>query len=293
MKTEAQTIEKSIDINAPKERVWDVLLNDKFTRIWYSEFSEGAYAETDWKVGSKALFLDKKQCGIVGKVIANKPYEVISIEYEGIVMDGVEDYESADAKQVKGALETYHLSEKNGVTRVSIECDMGPEWFETMSLSWDKALLKIKELSENEGMNRDKEETEIFTVNEDIRVFCVTASSFPEGVLEAYKKLHSFVPFSKDRRYFGISRPNEKGTIIYKAAAEEINEGEAEKLKCETMSIQRGKYVSLIIKDYIKDVQQIGKVFQQLLAYPDIDPEGYCIEWYLNDNDVNCMVKLK
>lgn len=146
MKTEL--IKKSIEISAPKEKVWDVLLNDKFTRIWYAEFSEGSHAETDWKVGSKALFTDKSNRGLVGKVIVNIPNEVISVEYQGLVMAGTEDYESDEAKNVKGARETYHLAEKNGVTRVSIECDMGEEWFESMSLAWDKALLKVKELSE-------------------------------------------------------------------------------------------------------------------------------------------------
>jgi len=145
---EKQTIKKSIDINAPKEKVWDVMLSDKFTRIWYGEFCEGSHAETDWKVGSKALFKDNSESGLVGKVILNKPYEVISVEYKGIVIAGIEDYKSESAKNVKGGLEKYRLTEKNGVTHLSIECDMSKEYFESMSAAWVRALQKIKEISE-------------------------------------------------------------------------------------------------------------------------------------------------
>jgi len=143
-----QTIKKSIDIKAPKEKVWDVMLNYKFTRIWYAEFSEGSHAETDWKLGSKAMFKDSSESGLVGKVIANKPYEVISVEYEGIVIAGIEDYKSESANNVKGGFETYRLKEKDDVTYLSIECDMSEEYFESMSSAWEKALKKVKELSE-------------------------------------------------------------------------------------------------------------------------------------------------
>ncbi|MBC7920649.1 MAG: SRPBCC domain-containing protein [Ferruginibacter sp.] len=145
---ENKIIKKSIELSVPKEKVWDVLLLDKFTRVWYAEFSEGSYAETDWKAGSKALFKDSSGSGMVGKVVINQPNEVISVEYQGMIVDGIEEYESDDAKNVKGGRETYRLSEKAGITQLSIESDMLAEYFESMSLSWDKALQKIKELSE-------------------------------------------------------------------------------------------------------------------------------------------------
>ena len=40
----------SIDINAPKEKVWNVLWDDDSYRKWTSAFAEGSYAKTDnWK----------------------------------------------------------------------------------------------------------------------------------------------------------------------------------------------------------------------------------------------------
>jgi len=42
----------------------------------------------------------------------------------------------------------------------------------------------------------------------------------------------------------------------------------------------------------MKDLQSIGKAFHELISQPEIDPNGYCLEWYLNQSDVRCMVRL-
>lgn len=144
-----QTIKKSIRANAPKEKVWEVLLEDKFARIWYAAFSEGAHAVTDWQTGSKVTFTDNSGDGLIGRVLVNKPHEMVSVEYTGVLAEGKEDYDSQEAIGVKGGRETYLLLEKDGITRLSIECDMAAEMFELMSRSWDKALEKVKDLSEN------------------------------------------------------------------------------------------------------------------------------------------------
>lgn len=133
---------------------------------------------------------------------------------------------------------------------------------------------------------------ETVTVDNDIKVIYIEAESFPDGVLEAHNKLHEILPFPTNRKYFGISRP-ENGVIVYKAAAEEINTGEAEKLNGDTLIINKGRYISLTVNDYMKDLQSIGSAFRTLLLVPDLDPQGYCIEWYVTDKDVKCMVRLK
>ncbi|WP_028980471.1 hypothetical protein [Sporocytophaga myxococcoides] len=129
--------------------------------------------------------------------------------------------------------------------------------------------------------------------DKDIKVFYVNAKSFPEGIQEAHQKLYSLIPFSKDRKYFGVSRPEHGGGIVYRAAAEELEPGEAEKLHLETLILKKGEYVSITIKDYAKDIMSIDRAFKELLALPDLDPQGYCVEWYYNEKDVNCMIRLK
>jgi hypothetical protein len=130
-------------------------------------------------------------------------------------------------------------------------------------------------------------------IEKDINVFYVTAKSFPEGIQEAHQKLHSLIPFSNDRKYFGISRPEQGSGIIYRAAAEELEQGEAERLKLETLVLKKGDYMSITIKDYAKDIMSIDRAFKELLALPDLDPKGYCVEWYYHGKDVRCMIRLK
>lgn len=133
---------------------------------------------------------------------------------------------------------------------------------------------------------------EIITIENDIPVLYITASSFPEGVMAAHQKLHALIPYSENRRYFGLSRPEDGGGIIYRAGAEALNPGEAGELGLEVITLKKGSYVSLLVENYMKDISSIGNAFQKLLAHPGLDPEGYCVEIYLNQKDVQCMIRL-
>jgi hypothetical protein len=142
-----KTIHKTKQINATKDKVWNVLLEDEYNRIWMSEFMEGAHAKTDWIVGHKVRFLDNDNNGLIGRIITKQPYDAIEIEYDGAVKNGEDDLESEMAKAMKGSHENYYLSEENGVTTLKIESDMDENHIEMMSAAWDKALEKIDELS--------------------------------------------------------------------------------------------------------------------------------------------------
>jgi len=140
-------IHKTIMIAAPKEKVWNVLVEDELNRLWFAEFSAGSHAITDWIEGHKVIFTDDSNSGIIGKIIEKHPYEMLSIAYDGIYRNGEEDFDSADAQNVKNSYEKYFLNETDGVTTLSIECDMGEQHYEMMSAAWDKALVKIETLS--------------------------------------------------------------------------------------------------------------------------------------------------
>lgn len=134
---------------------------------------------------------------------------------------------------------------------------------------------------------------ETVILENDIKVFYVTAKSFPEGIGEAINKLHSLFSFSKERRIFGLSRPENNSGIIYRAAAEEMYDGEAEKLQCKTLLIPKGKYMAIVVHDFRKDIMSIDKAFKQLLNLPNLDPQGYCVEQYASDAEVvTCMIRL-
>ncbi len=125
----------------------------------------------------------------------------------------------------------------------------------------------------------------------DIEVMYVPAQSFPEGILAAFEKLETKLASTGDRTFFGLSWPNKNGNIMYKAATDEKYSGEGKKYEPAHFTIRKGTYLSDLIIDYKKVLQQIGVVFQQLLDHPELDTNSYCLEWYKGD-DVLCLVKL-
>ena len=133
---------------------------------------------------------------------------------------------------------------------------------------------------------------EKYFLNEDINLICVSAKSFPNGVMEAFEILGEKVNTKKGRSLFGVSFPGRDGKIIYKAAANEVNDGEAENLGCESFTIKKGTYDAILIPDFMSNIQDIGKAFDEILKDPLIDPKGCCVEMYLNEKDVRCMVRL-
>jgi uncharacterized protein YndB with AHSA1/START domain len=144
-----EKINFSTNINAPREKVWDILWNDASYREWTSAFTEGSYAETDnWKEGSKVLFLSPGGNGMVSRVASNKPNEFMSFEHLGEVKNSVEDTESDRVKGWKGAKENYTLTEENGKTKLFVEMDSTDEFKDYFLKTWPLALQKLKELAE-------------------------------------------------------------------------------------------------------------------------------------------------
>ena len=140
-----------IDINAPKEKVWHTMLDDKTYRIWTEAFMPGSYYKGDWGKGSKMLFIgpgENGDMGMVSRIKENQKYKFISIEHYGVVKDGKEDTSSDEVKAWAGAHENYTFKEKDNSTEVLVDMDTAEEYKEMFEDMWPKALQKLKELSE-------------------------------------------------------------------------------------------------------------------------------------------------
>lgn len=136
-------------IDATPEKIWKVLWDDATYRKWTTAFTEGSYAETDWRQGSKVLFLDSNRSGMVSRIAENRPNEFMSFEHLGEVKNGVEDTTSERVKQWAGAHENYTLKKVNGKTELSIDMDITDEFKEMFAKIWPTALENVKNLSEN------------------------------------------------------------------------------------------------------------------------------------------------
>lgn len=144
----------SIDIKAPKEKVWEVMLGDKTYREWTAAFQEGSFYEGSWDKGSAIRFLsmdDGKPSGMSSKIAENRPYEFLSIEHVGEIVGGREDTSSDRARQWAGAHENYSFSESDGVTTISVDLEganVSPEMATMFEQMWPPALQKLKEIAE-------------------------------------------------------------------------------------------------------------------------------------------------
>jgi uncharacterized protein YndB with AHSA1/START domain len=138
-----QTIEKTIEIDAPIEKVYEVLVNPQFTRAWGNAFSEGAHVESDWKPGSEVVWKDKDgNVGAKGIVIENEPSRRIAVAF----------YDDVNAKPPTAPgqyKEVYMVQPNQNQSQLKVEAGALPESdIKSHSPLWDKALQVIKELAE-------------------------------------------------------------------------------------------------------------------------------------------------
>lgn len=150
-----QKLQFSIIIDAPKDKVWHAILNDKSYRMWTKAFNEGGYYVGNWAKGTKMLFLGPdpetgKEMGMVSRIAENRPLEFLSIEHQGLVVDGQEDTTSEAAKKWASTYENYKLSENDGKTELTIEMDCSDEYVEQFKKMWPNALELLKMIAEQE-----------------------------------------------------------------------------------------------------------------------------------------------
>jgi len=142
-------VDKSIEINVPASKVWNVLTNTRYTAEWASEFSSGSpfQIESDWKLNSPVLWK-----GPEGKVIVEGT--VTGLEPGKFLRFTVFDVRSQkpSVKEEDGI--TYQLSEEDGKTTLHVlQGDFsalpdGEKYREMSAEIWDLVLPKVKELAE-------------------------------------------------------------------------------------------------------------------------------------------------
>jgi hypothetical protein len=142
-----------ITINAPRERVWNVLWNDKTYRLWTSVFAEGSHAVSDWKEGSKILFLDPKGEGMFSTIEKMIPGELMSFKHLGVLKNGKEVPQDEETKKWSGAMETYTLKDKDGKTELTVDMDMSDDQIDYFKDVFPKGLEKVKSLAENQALS--------------------------------------------------------------------------------------------------------------------------------------------
>jgi uncharacterized protein YndB with AHSA1/START domain len=142
-------VDKSIEINAPVSKVWDVLTDAGYTAEWASEFSGGSpfQIESDWKLNSPVSWK-----GLDGKTIVEG--NVTALEPEKFLRFTVFDVRSEKPTVSEEDGITYRLSEKDGKTMLQIlqgdfsAMPEGEKYRDMSAKIWDRVLPRVKELAE-------------------------------------------------------------------------------------------------------------------------------------------------
>lgn len=139
----------STRIQAPRRRVWELMLAPDTYKTWTAPFMEGSYYEGSWDTGQRLRFLTPgAQMGMVAEVAENRPGEFVSLKHIGQIKDGVEDFDSDEVRAWTPAYENYRFVDKDGGTEVQVEMDVVPEYEQFMGEAWPKALAALKAVCE-------------------------------------------------------------------------------------------------------------------------------------------------
>jgi uncharacterized protein YndB with AHSA1/START domain len=135
----------SVDIDAPRKRVWQVLWDPDFFRDWTSVFGGGspgsARMRSDWKNGGRFEFFEGK-AGSYGVIQDLVLYQSITFKHLGEIQQGSEE------PYGRARSERYTLRGKGARTTLVLEHEVPEEhqsMFETLT---PKAFARLKELAE-------------------------------------------------------------------------------------------------------------------------------------------------
>ncbi len=146
-----RTLTHTITINAPRERVAEIMLAPRTYEQWTTVFDPTSCYEGDWSVGSVMKFLSTEPAtgriqGMVARVREHRPAEYVSIEHYAMIIGGVEVPHEGGAT----GLENYTFTEVPNGTLLTIEMTNVPdEYVDMFNDQWPRALLKLKALVES------------------------------------------------------------------------------------------------------------------------------------------------
>jgi hypothetical protein len=140
-------IQFTIEIKAPKEKVWDTLWKDNTFREWANFIDEGMYIKGVMKEGNEIEFISAENgYGVTSLIEKFHPNEYALFRHSA---DTSGSGQQKREKEWTGGTESYTLADKNGVTLLMIKTDVPEELEEIFQIRFPRALEHIKNLAEN------------------------------------------------------------------------------------------------------------------------------------------------
>ena len=139
----------SIEIEAPREKVWHTMLDSETYKQWTSAFGEGNYYEGSWDEGAEIKFLmADEQGGMIAEIAENRPHEFVSIRQLGMIGERSEGGAEPEIVRFDPFYENYTFADSPGGTELQIDMDIEPEFAGDMDDAWPRALAALKRLCE-------------------------------------------------------------------------------------------------------------------------------------------------
>ncbi len=141
-----------IQINAPVEKVYKLMIGDGSYQEWTAIFNPTSTFEGSWDKGSKIRFIGTSESGEKGGMVArihdNIPNQYVSIQHLGEVKGDQEITTGPEVEKWAGSLENYTFIPSNGGTLVKIDMNTNAEFKSYFEGMWPNALQKLKEVCE-------------------------------------------------------------------------------------------------------------------------------------------------
>ncbi len=138
----------TIEINTPKQKVWDTLWQDETFREWAGLIDPGTYMVGELKEGNEVQYISAENgYGVTSLVERLRPGEYLLLRHQADTQDeGKRERE----KEWTGGEESYSLSEKDGTTTLAVAFDVPSEMEELFKGLYPKALERVKALAEGQ-----------------------------------------------------------------------------------------------------------------------------------------------
>lgn len=147
-----ETLSYETVIDAPMQKVWDILWSPDTYSEWTKFFSPGSTMKSDWKVGGKTYFVNTEGEGMVSTIDSlDEPRQVVFKHLGMVDKDGNEDTHSKEVMEWSGCFEKYFLIDFDGKTKLHTEVQVDKQWQDHLDTGFTKGLIVVKSLAE--GVN--------------------------------------------------------------------------------------------------------------------------------------------
>jgi len=143
-----QTLKYNVTIEASPQVIWKTLWEKESYEQWTRPFGTASTYEGILAEGQRVHFIMGSGGGMYSDVESVVENRYLAIKHIGVLNESNEELPPDEAVlKWSGAMETYTLTEKQGVTVLEVTVDCEEEYVEMMNSTFPPALIEVQRLS--------------------------------------------------------------------------------------------------------------------------------------------------